>query len=414
MSQKQDPQASIENWELRAGEIETEVSQEQEKIIAEFKKSSEYTKVLEALGDFETIENPERIADRIATLYSQNGKNINTAFESVFQEPHASQLGIPALDTEEIQEIIAYVNEENQIDMTTTGSTEIPENFWEAITNEWADDNGIDRAGMKEKFAEFPTYPLLQRFLADGKISQEEFDTIQNNILESAKWDEELKMQMIINIQDPQTQDELQDMFKERDPEEARKEFFTDAKVPEGEKMGEQGHPITELIGENYRKIPDKEGKSNIEADTKLAIQTASNKVLEWKTTFKRNESFEKALQTIKDGNSILDMYAALETIHKAVNDSEGIKGRKLQDYIRKNKENGNEREASLSARGEKIRNMLVEARNRQDTQKVAQLEEVQQALTEEKKVEWWEGGMGWWDIDAMLEAIESIPAKAA
>lgn len=40
---------------------------------------------------------------------------------------------------------------------------------------------------MKEKFAEFPTYPLLQRFLADGKISQEEFDTIQNNILESAK-----------------------------------------------------------------------------------------------------------------------------------------------------------------------------------------------------------------------------------
>lgn len=129
MSQKQDPQASIENWELRAGEIETEVSQEQEKIIAEFKKSSEYTKVLEALGDFETIENPERIADRIATLYSQNGKNINTAFESVFQEPHASQLGIPALDTEEIQEIIAYVNEENQIDMTTTGSTEIPENF---------------------------------------------------------------------------------------------------------------------------------------------------------------------------------------------------------------------------------------------------------------------------------------------
>lgn len=88
-------------------------------------------------------------------------------------------------------------------------------------------------------------------------------------------------MQMIINIQDPQTQDELQDMFKERDPEEARKEFFTDAKVPEGEKMGEQGHPITELIGENYRKIPDKEGKSNIEADTKLAIQTASNKVLE-------------------------------------------------------------------------------------------------------------------------------------
>lgn len=81
-------------------------------------------------------------------------------------------------------------------------------------------------------------------------------------------------------------------------------------------------------------------------------------------------------------------MYAALETIHKAVNDSEGIKGKKIQDYIRKNRESGNEREASLSERGRKIRNMLVEARNRQDTQKVAQLEEVQQALTEEKKVE--------------------------
>lgn len=406
---------AVEIWEVRQWEIQWEETEAQAAISEEFKASPESTLLLEAIWDIESFENADAVYERIVSLYSKNGKNLEKALTDTFSKPNSLQLWLPEFSPDEKKQLVQYFLESIKYDEIQTSSI-----WWEEKTGEKKEVQWSSLQKEKEpkeekylKIEENPGYPMLQRFAADGKISPDEFKSITEAI--TPTWgNEELVSLIKTHITDSGVQAELLAIFGEKDPEVAKQNFFQDAKVPEGDGIGQQGDIITQLIGENYKKIPNAKGEVNIEADKILAIQTACNKTIDGKR-FKRDETVQDALETIQAGESIPQMVKSLRILHGKVNTGEAMKDggepEEWEDWDKKETwEWDQEDRAGVLW---EINQIIKDAQAQSDSVRVAKAEELRATLETEKKVEGGEAGMGWGELDALLQKI-SLPTKSA
>jgi hypothetical protein len=393
------PKNTIEDLETKIKQTQGEASEKQTKTAETFKQTKTAIALLEALGDLKSIENPDAVFERIVTLYSKNGENIKTSIGDVFSPPQSTQLWIPEISEDKRIELITSIM--SFIDENFISTTTISQEWRETEENaEWKWDEELKKT--ENHTEEHPFYPTLLRLKNEGNIEVSELDSIVKDVEKNGASNEAFLNSIKSVIKDSWKQEKLLSLLKDIPPQEAKENFFKDAKVPEKE----QGDNISILIGENYKKIPNEKWKSNTQEDIKLAVQTATNKIIHGKKDIKRDDpTFQDAMKVILNGNDVKSMYQALKTIHSFVNTGEGKKEKKEKTVW----ENESWKNPGRQAMMEKINTIIADAKIAWDNKKMVAAKEVWKKLAEEQ-VTAGEGWMGWGEeLDTLLANLDTF-----
>lgn len=402
LPQNNNPDATRENWELKAQEIRWEENERLSKIEADFRESPEYKKLSSIVED-------KKILETIVTNYADTNGNLEAAIRKTFTDPtSAKRLWLVFSSNEKakktvnqlIEEIASYIPKDEE---------------WKQEEQEPPTEEDEGTSMMAENISENeeihveekPGFPVLQKLERNNIISPQHFESIQNELTNGNS----LKDAIISSVENPDDRKHILSFFNEENPEKKAEIFFKN--MPD-EIAKNKDNSIVQLIAENYTEIPGKNGeKPSKEADFKTAIQEAANTTINGKEV-SRNEGFERAMKTIQRGNDKEDMFIALWEVYSYVNRHEGARGRndkQKQRLAQKAKaQKINEQEVTFQE-------LIEQAKKNADTQQQARIEKVMAAQNAEKKDKvsnTWEGWMGGDVLDILSEIQTDSPKKAA
>ncbi len=449
----------LENWDIRSKDIQEEEKSKQEQITQEFKNSPEYTIIEQSLSEADDVSN---IMNAIATNYGKTG-DLKTALENTLKSPESQKRLWLIFTQEEAQKIVDDLlfiikhklkNDseqekegdtniewnleesrewENQIASEDVDEKDTSEDNWigeDTLENEewdvpwWETDEESEPVNQQQESIitlweeapenqevaanassdETPWFPTLSRLEQNGVISTEQLENISmevetgtdiNHAIENTITDSGIQETVLWTLNNQKTPEERADNFFKNMPEEAK----------------QWQDPIIDLIAENYREIPGKNGQEpNKNADFITAAQEAVNQVVDGKQ-FPRNDVFEKNMAKIQAGESKESVYLGLKAVHTYVNSISG-------KYAKASKKKLDTGKSSVQEKKLLIAKIISQGRQKAEESQSAQQKKIEQVKAAEAQEDWtpevWELDMlGGWDLDIFVSRAESTKKQA-